>query len=101
MISAHYNPKPHSGVLMTQIRAHCVNLTAACAATAVSQRAAGYEHLPQNGPNRPDRTRAEGKQRLASGPAVVSTLPPLIAKSQWQGNARTHTHKRTDARTHT
>lgn len=66
----------------------------------MSQRAAGYEHLPQNGPYRPDRTRAEGKQRLASGPTVVSTLPLLIAKSQRQGSMHTHTHTRARKHTH-
>lgn len=46
----------------------------------VSQCIIGYDHLPQSGPYRPDWTRPERKQRMASGPGVVSTLPPLITK---------------------
>lgn len=53
---------------MTQIWTHCVNPAAARAAHRWVSAAAGYDHLPQNGPNRPDWPGAEGKQRMASGP---------------------------------
>lgn len=39
----------------------CVNLTAAWRGSAVSQRAAGHQHLPQNGPSRAARLRAGGR----------------------------------------
>lgn len=84
-------PLPHCIIHSHTLKCHDADLNALCTShhrlgkSLVSQCAASYDHLPQYGPYRPDWTRPERKQRTASGPSAVSTLPMLITKFQDTG----------------